>query len=159
MKNNTYSAEHKKFLTKINDENAELIRNAGNEYGATTGRPRKVGWFDLPLLVYSIRTSGIKELCITRFDTLMNAMKEIGKFKVCIAYKNKYSKNIIYDANIWHLDEYEPVYEEFDIWNECSLDDKNFMKFINFVQKNIERYDCKLKYLSVGKNKKDIIIL
>ena len=148
-----------KFLTKINDENAELIRNAGNEYGATTGRPRKVGWFDLPLLVYSIRTSGIKELCITRFDTLMNAMKEIGKFKVCIAYKNKYSKNIIYDANIWHLDEYEPVYEEFDIWNECSLDDKNFMKFINFVQKNIERYDCKLKYLSIGKNKKDIIIL
>ena len=70
------------FLTQldgVDDVAAKKIRDAGAEYGATTGRPRKVGWFDIPLLNYSIRTSGANSLCITRLDTLMEAFKDDGK--------------------------------------------------------------------------------
>lgn len=147
------------FLTQLdgNDDNiAKLIRDAGNEYGATTGRPRKVGWFDIPLLKYSIRTSGTNSLCITRLDTLMDAFKDIGKFKVCTSYRNKKSGESVSEANIWFLNEYEPVYTEFDIWKSCSFDDDNFMKFLNYVKDNIQ---IPISYISIGKNKDDIIEL
>lgn len=150
-----------KFITEIeeDDKNCKLIRDAGKEYGATTGRPRKVGWLDLPLLKYSIRTSGIKELCITRFDTLAEAMKDTKEFKVCRYYKNELDHHLEEYANIWNLDFYTPVYETFKIWEKCSMDDENFKTFIEFLQKELNIFDCTLKYLSVGKNKEDIIIL
>lgn len=150
-----------KFITEIEDDdkNCKLIRDAGKEYGATTGRPRKVGWLDLPLLKYSIRTSGIKELCITRFDTLAEAMKDTKEFKVCRYYKNELDHHLEEYANIWNLDFYTPVYETFKIWEKCSMDDENFKTFIEFLQKELNIFDCTLKYLSVGKNKEDIIIL
>lgn len=146
-----------KFLTQLdgtNDDIAKLIRDAGNEYGATTGRPRKVGWFDLPLLKYSIRTSGTNSLCITRLDTLMEAFKDLDKFKVCIAYKNKNNNEIITEANIWDLDDYEPVYLEFNIWKECSLSDSNFTFFLDYIQNYVK---IPVSYISVGKNKDNII--
>lgn len=148
-----------KFLTELNDDNAELIRDAGKEYGATTGRPRKVGWLDLPLLKYSIRTSGIKELCITRFDTLMEAMKDKGTFKVCIDYKNKQDDHVYEYADIWNLNDCEPIYLDFPIWKECSFDDENFKSFIEFLKFELNIYDCELKYLSIGKNKNDILTI
>ena len=147
------------FLTQLDgndDISAKLIRDAGNEYGATTGRPRKVGWFDIPLLRYSLRTSGTNELCLTRLDTLMEAFKDVGEFKVCIAYKNKETNEKIYDADIWNLDKYEPVYVTFKIWKECSFTDKNFMKFLKAVQLLIP---IQIKYISVGKNEDDILIM
>ena len=145
-----------KFLTQIDDENAKLIRDAGQEYGATTGRPRKVGWFDLPLLKYSIRTSGANELCITRLDTLMEAFKDVGSFKVCVSYQHKKHGDEDFVANIWDLDNYEPVYETFKIWKKCSLDDENLKYFITFLQESI----CiPIKYLSIGKEENDIIEL
>ena len=147
------------FLTQLDgndDVSAKLIRDAGNEYGATTGRPRKVGWFDIPLLRYSLRTSGTNELCLTRLDTLMDAFKDVGEFKVCIAYKNKETDERIYDADIWNLDKYEPVYVTFKIWKECSFNDKNFVKFLKAVQLLIP---VNIKYLSIGKNEDDILIM
>lgn len=147
------------FLTELNDESGNLIRNAGKEYGATTGRPRKVGWLDLPLLKYSIRTSGINELCVTRFDTLMDAMKDVGFFKVCVNYKNKYTNQIKEFADIWNLNDFEPIYKEFKIWDKCSLNDVNFKSFVEFLKNELNIYDCKLKYISIGKNKNNIIIL
>ena len=143
-----------KFLTQLDDENATLIRDAGQEYGATTGRPRKVGWFDLPLLKYSIRTSGANELCITRLDTLMEAFKDIGTFKVCVAYKNIKTDDEIFEADIWNLDDYEPVYETFKIWKECSFDDENFEYFITFLQESLP---IQISWLSIGKNENDLI--
>lgn len=148
-----------KFLTQldgIDDKSAKLIRDAGNEYGATTGRPRKVGWFDIPLLNYSIRTSGANSICLTRLDTLMEAFKDIGEFKVCVSYVNKYDKSEIKYADIWELDDYEPRYKIFKIWNKCSLSDENFLKFIKFIQQHI---GTKIKYISIGQNKEDILVM
>lgn len=148
-----------KFLTQldgVDDKSAKLIRDAGNEYGATTGRPRKVGWFDIPLLRYSLRTSGANEICITRLDTLMEAFKDVGEFKVCVAYKNKETNKEIYEADIWNLDKYEPIYETFKIWKKCSFADKNFIKFLKKIQLLTP---VKIKYLSIGKNENDILTL
>jgi len=145
-----------KFLTQLDDENTTLIRDAGQEYGATTGRPRKVGWFDLPLLQYSIKTSGANELCITCLDTLMEAFKDVGSFKVCVAYRNKKTRNEDCVANIWELDDCEPIYETFKIWKECSMEDENFEHFIIFLQENIQ---IPIKYLSIGKEENDIITI
>ena len=147
------------FLTQLDgndDVSAKLIRDTGNEYGATTGRPRKVGWFDIPLLRYSLRTSGTNELCLTRLDTLKEAFKDVGEFKVCIAYKNKETNEKIYDADIWNLDKYEPVYVTFKIWKECSFNDKNFVKFLKAIQLLLP---VNIKYLSIGKNEDDILIM
>lgn len=147
------------FLTQLDgndDVSAKLIRDAGNEYGATTGRPRKVGWFDIPLLRYSLRTSGTNELCLTRLDTLMDAFKNVGEFKVCIAYKDKETNEKIYEADIWNLDKYEPIYVTFKIWKECSFTDKNFVKFLKAIQLLLP---INIKYLSIGKNEDDILIM
>ena len=147
------------FLTQldgIDDKTAKLIRDAGNEYGATTGRPRKVGWFDIPLLRYALRISGTNEICITRLDTLMEAFKDVGEFKVCIAYKNKETNEKIYNADIWNLDKYEPIYTTFKIWKECSFNDKNFVKFLKAIQLLLP---VNIKYLSIGKNEDDILIM
>lgn len=145
------------FLTELNDENAKLIRDAGNEYGATTGRPRKIGWLDLPLLSYAITISGINELCMTRLDTLAQAMKDKGYFKVCVGYKT--DRLLYYDANIWNLKECTPVYEEFPIWKEASLSDSNFRSFIEYLKNYLSKrcFNCTLKYVSIGKNKEDLI--
>ena len=143
-----------KFLTQIDDENATLIRDAGQEYGATTGRPRKVGWFDLPLLKYSVRTSGANEICLTRLDTLMEAFKDVGTFKVCVTYKNIKTGDEIFEADIWNLDDYEPVYETFKIWKECSMDDEQFEYFITFLQESLP---IPISWLSIGKNENDLI--
>jgi len=147
------------FLTQldgVDDKSAKLIRDVGNEYGATTGRPRKVGWFDIPLLNYSLRTSGANELCLTRLDTLMEAFKDKGEFKVCVAYQHKRTSNKIFVADIWNLNQYEPIYETFKIWSSCSFDDKNFVEFLKRIQQYIS---VQIKYLSVGKNEEDILIL
>lgn len=148
-----------KFLTQldgVDDENAKLIRDAGNEYGATTGRPRKVGWLDLPLLNYSIRTSGANEICLTRLDTLMDAFKDVGTFKVCISYRNKKTGAEEFSANIWNLNDYEPIYKTFKIWKKCSFTDENFKYFINFLQ---DQLNILINYLSIGKEENDIIEL
>ena len=89
----------------------------------------------------------------------MEAMKDKGVFKVCIDYKNKYDDHICEYADIWNLNDYEPIYLDFPIWKECSFDDKNFKSFIEFLKFELNIYDCELKYLSIGKNKNDILTI
>lgn len=139
---------------EIYDEPDKSIRNVGHEYGATTGRPRKVGWMDIPLIKYSIRTTGVDNICLTRLDTLRLAFKNYKKIPICIAYKNKNTKELITEADIWNLDDYEPVYEFIDMWKEDSLNDENFVKYINFIENKLE---VPIKYISIGKNKDNII--
>lgn len=101
------------FPTELHDEVGERIRKAGSEFGATTGRPRRCGWIDLPALKYAIMINGVTQLIMTKADVL----SEFGSIKVCTAYKHK-GKTIDYlpfdvlDENI------EAVYEEIPGWKE-----------------------------------------
>lgn len=101
------------FPTELHDEVGERIRKAGSEFGATTGRPRRCGWIDLPALKYAIMINGVTQLIMTKADVL----SEFESIKVCTAYKHK-GETIdhlpfdVLDENI------EPVYEEIPGWKE-----------------------------------------
>lgn len=160
------------FITELNDDNKEYsylnsgetyikpgyyIRKVGNEYGATTGRPRKVGWLDIPLIKYSIRTTGVDAICLTRLDTLLEFFKnKYNKIPICVAYKNKETNEIIDIADIYNLNKYEPVYELIETYNNCSINDKKFINFIKFIENKL---NVPIKYVSIGQNKDNIISL
>lgn len=121
-------------------EKAEELREKGNEYGATTGRPRKVGWLDLPALRYAKIRSGLTEFVITKADVL-NGMDEI---KICTAYdvngKIKEIPSSSYDFFVA-----KPVYETLKGWPNTSH--INFLKYMTFIE---EKTGIKINHISYG---------
>lgn len=102
------------FPTELTNEIGDHIREVGREYGTTTGRPRRVGWFDSVVVRHARRVSGITDLSLNSIDVLSG----IEKLKICTAYK--YKDQIIHEfpANLDILAECEPVYEELPGWSE-----------------------------------------
>ncbi len=100
------------FPTELEDETGERLRKEGGEFGATTGRPRRCGWIDLPALRYAIQLSGVTQLAITKVDVL-NAFEEI---QVCTAYRidGVATDRLPYDLTGVEI---EPVYRSFPGWN------------------------------------------
>lgn len=102
------------FPTELDNDIGERIRRVGNEYGTTTGRPRRVGWFDSVVVRHARRVSGITELSLNSIDVLTG----INPLKICIAYKYKDKIMEEFPASLNILAECEPVYEEFAGWTE-----------------------------------------
>ena len=102
------------FPTELTDEIGDQIREVGREYGTTTGRPRRVGWFDSVVVRHARRVSGITDLSLNSIDVLTG----IETLKICVAYK--YRGKIIeeFPANLEVLAECEPIYEEMPGWTE-----------------------------------------
>jgi len=102
------------FPTELNNEIGDRIREVGREYGTTTGRPRRVGWFDSVVVRHARRVSGITDLSLNSLDVLTG----IETLKICVAYR--YQGQIIenYPASLKILSECEPVYEELPGWKE-----------------------------------------
>src|SRR5690625_5374730 len=102
------------FATELKDEIGDKIREVGREYGTTTGRPRRVGWFDSVVVRHARRVSGITDLSLNSLDVLTG----IETLKICVAYK--YNGNIIkeFPANLNILAKCEAVYEELPGWTE-----------------------------------------
>ena len=95
------------FPTEISGPLAESIRGLGNEYGATTGRPRRVGWLDLVALKYAVRLNGCKSIAVSKLDIL----SQFKETKVCVAYRHEGSENTDFLKSLGHLEKVEPVYE------------------------------------------------
>ena len=102
------------FPTELNDETGELLRKKGNEFGATTGRPRRCGWLDIPALKYAIMLNGVTQLIMMKSDVLSG----FDKLKVCTKYKyrGQLIDHVPYDVVNETI---EPVYEVLDGWNEA----------------------------------------
>lgn len=100
------------FPTELEDETGELIRKNGNEFGSTTGRPRRCGWLDLPALKYAIMVNGVTSLMMMKADVLSN----FATIKVCTHYKyqGKETDQLPYDIS---PDQVTPVYKELKGWN------------------------------------------
>jgi len=100
------------FPTELHDEMGENLRKAGQEFGATTGRPRRCGWFDAVAIREAVRLNGLTGLAVTKLDVL----NELDSIKVCTAYsyKGQLLEEFPRDADILH--DCKPVYEEFDGW-------------------------------------------
>jgi len=100
------------FPTELRDPTGEQLREIGHEYGATTGRPRRCGWFDAVALKYSAMINGIRQIAVTKLDVL----DTFDKIKVCVGYElnGKLLKSFPNDAET--LDAAVPLYESFDGW-------------------------------------------
>ncbi len=104
------------FPTELLDQTGDRIREAGNEFGTTTGRPRRCGWLDLPILRYAVRVNGLGELALTKLDVLSG----LKKLKVAVAYTRDGAqvKHFPAEFGVGSLAEWEPVYEELPGWEE-----------------------------------------
>jgi len=100
------------FPTELTGEEGERIRKAGNEYGAVTGRPRRCGWFDVPLLRYTAMINGFSSLVITKLDVL----DQFDEILVCTEYRN--TKQM--PATFRELEAVEPVYEKLPGWKSIT---------------------------------------
>ncbi len=149
------------FITELTNETGERIRTIGGEFGTTTGRPRRCGWFDAVLSRYCVLVGGLTQMAITKIDVF----NDFDELKVCIAYKDKRSGQIYqdYPTNI-NLHKYlEPVYETFkgwksDISNVKSLEElpENARIYLNRLE---ELVGIPIKIISVGADREQTIIL
>jgi adenylosuccinate synthase len=102
------------FPTELHDETGEQLRARGNEYGAVTGRPRRCGWLDLPLLRYSAMLNGIEWLVVTKLDVL----DEFAEIPICVGYKVNGRKADEIPADACGYDRIEPVFSKLPGWRK-----------------------------------------
>ncbi|MCC5906604.1 MAG: adenylosuccinate synthase [Balneolaceae bacterium] len=116
------------FPTELNDESGEKLRKNGQEFGATTGRPRRCGWLDLVALNYAIRLNGMNELTLTKLDVL----DDFETIKVCTHYELNGEKTDVFPADCDELDDVIPVYKTFTGWNTST---RNISTYENLPEK------------------------
>ena len=107
------------FPTEIGGELGTRLREAGQEYGTTTGRPRRVGWLDIPLLRYAIRLSNVDWIALTKLDVLSG----LEKLRVCVEYEVDGKSLKIAPPSVRLLERVKPVYVELDGWRGLSEDE------------------------------------
>jgi adenylosuccinate synthase len=105
------------FPTELHDATGQLLRDRGHEYGAVTGRPRRCGWMDLPLLRYAVMINGISWLVITKLDVL----DELPEIAVCTAYKTGARKTIEVPSQAAGYEKLEPLYTKVPGWQTSTL--------------------------------------
>lgn len=126
------------FPTELNDETGEELRKKGFEFGATTGRPRRTGWLDLPALKYAIMIDGVTELIMMKADVL----DTFDTIKVATGYKvnGEETDQVPFDTYA----EIEPIYKEFKGWNkdlsQITREEElpfEFMNYVRFIEKEL----------------------
>ena len=146
------------FMTELFDENAEKLRSVGGEYGATTGRPRRCGWFDAVATEFSCWINGFTSIALTKLDILDG----FEKIKVCTGYRVN-GEVINYLPETAQQEIAEPIYEEYDGW----MSDTSGARKWEDLPKNAQIY-CKrlaelvgapIKFISVGPERDQIIIM
>lgn len=101
------------FPTEISGVVGEQLRKRGKEYGATTGRPRRCGWLDIPALRHAVRVNGLTEIALTKLDVL----DQLEEIKICVAYQQKGQMIKEFPTDIYKLGKFEPVYETMPGWH------------------------------------------
>lgn len=138
------------FPTELFDEIGNTIREVGREYGTTTGRPRRVGWFDSVVVRHARRVSGITDLSLNSIDVLTG----LETVKICVAYKFHGETITEFPASLKQLAECEPVYEELPGWTEDITGVKNLNELpVNarhYVERVSQLVGIPLSVFSVG---------
>jgi adenylosuccinate synthase len=141
------------FPSELYEKEADFLREKGSEYGATTGRPRRVGWLDLVALKYAIMINGIDEIFLTKLDVL----DEFDEIKVVTAYHHDGEKNEVFEPSIDYLEKVKPLLKCFPGWKRTISEIKNFNElpgearnYIEFVENFI---NVPIRYISVGTNR------
>lgn len=147
------------FPTELFDEDGHHIREVGREYGTTTGRPRRVGWFDSVVLRHSRRVSGITDLSINSIDVLTG----LDTVKICTAYELDGEKITEYPANLDRLRRCKPIFEELPGWTEditgCRSLDELPKNARNYLERISELCGVHISIFSVGPDREQTNLL
>jgi adenylosuccinate synthase len=146
------------FPTELFDDEGKKMSAIGNEFGATTGRPRRCGWLDLVALKYACMINGVSELAITKSDVL----DDFDEIKVCVKYDILGKQTDVFPANVYKLKRVTPVYKSFKGW-KTKLNDvkefenlnKNYKDYLKFIEDFV---NVKVKYISTGPQRNEIIV-
>ncbi|MCP4148260.1 MAG: adenylosuccinate synthase, partial [bacterium] len=145
------------FPSELSGDESEFLRAQGNEYGATTGRPRRVGWLDLVALKYAIMINGVDEICFTKLDVL----DKFDEIKVVNAYRYQDKKSDVFEPSIDYLGNVTPELKAFSGWQKdtTQIDDyqklpKEALAYISYVEDFI---GIPISVISVGPNRNQTI--
>ena len=145
------------FPTEIDGERGEHIRKKGGEFGSTTGRPRRCGWFDAVAIRHSVRISGVDSLIVTKLDVL----DDQETIRICTGYKSYEKVYNNFPADLDVLENCEPVYEEISGWLEDTSNVRDVKdlpgKAMDYIRKIEEIIGLKVKMVSVGPERLQIV--
>tara|TARA_B100002051_G_scaffold276827_2_gene329636 strand:+ start:196 stop:1449 length:1254 start_codon:yes stop_codon:yes gene_type:complete len=145
------------FITELDNEIGEKLRKIGSEFGATTGRARRCGWFDAVAAKYSCMINGLTDIALTKLDIL----DDFDEIKICVGYKHEQKKLNNYSEAINLENEITPVYKKFDGWNMSlnGIKDYNSLplkckEYLEFIEDFTE---TKISIISIGPGRNEII--
>lgn len=146
------------FPTEFSSDLMEEIRAKGKEFGATTGRPRRCGWFDSVLVKYAITINGIDELAIMKLDVL----DDLEKIKICTAYQYKKEMYRDFPLDFEALSKAQPIYIEMNGWQVSTRGVRSYRKLPVNARRYIEKLEnllkVKIKYISIGSKRDEMIV-
>jgi adenylosuccinate synthase len=146
------------FPTELSDNIGELLRQRGQEFGATTGRPRRTGWFDAAALKRSIQLNGVSGLCITKLDVL----DEVEVLKICVGYEIDGQVSEILPVGAEELERCHPVYEELPGWMASTVGIRAFDKLPKAARAYLERIEklagVPVDLISTGPDRDETIV-
>ena len=146
------------FPTELKDEIGEKIRQRGREFGATTGRPRRCGWLDIPLLRDAIRLNGLTGIALTKMDVL----SEFDAIRICTAYKYRGQRLEEVPSQVHILKECEPIYEEHQGWEAELRQARDFRDLPSRAQDYVRRVEelteTEVTLISVGERREETIL-
>lgn len=147
------------FPTELEDATGELLRSGGQEFGATTGRPRRCGWLDLVALRHAVRVNGVDSIAVTKLDVL-DPFEEI---KICIGYELDGKTLDQVPLDMADMDRVIPVYKSFPGWNRetsgtGSFDElpQNAREYLSYIANDLEVTIC---IVSTGANRRESIMV
>lgn len=147
------------FPTELLDETGDWIREKGHEYGTTTGRSRRCGWLDLVIVKTTVRVCGLTSLGVTKIDTLAG----LEKLKVCVGYKFEDKVIDYFPASLEDLAKCEPVYEEFDGWDDSVAAARSYDELPENAKKYLKRMEeftgAKISIISVGPRRDQTMVV
>ena len=145
------------FPTELFDQYGEQLREEGQEYGSTTGRPRRCGWLDLPALKYAVMINGVTRLIMTKVDV----MNKLPRIKVCTGYQSDDGVSEVLPAD-GNSDEFTPVFKEMQGWERSlegleSFEDlpKELLDYVNFIEDYV---GVPVDVISTGPDRKQILV-
>lgn len=147
------------FVTELTDEIGAKIQNIGHEYGVTTGRPRRCGWFDAVIMKYAVLVGGITNVALTKID-VFDTFDEI---KICVAYKDCRNDKIYtsYPTDVFIHKYLEPIYETMEGWKTDLSQMKEYDEFPENAKKYIEKVEdligAPIGIVSVGPDREQTV--
>ena len=147
------------FPTELLDDTGEKLRQVGGEFGATTGRPRRCGWFDAMVVRYAVRINGLTGIALTKLDVL----SDFDSIKVCVGYRFEGQQLETLPAKLETFEQCEPIYEELPGWKSDISDVRSFEQLPENAQSYVKRLEelagCPIVMVSVGPRRDQTMML